>query len=253
MPAAASGRWWPFLLLGLALLGLGLSFWRPVPAGVWHDDGVYMIIGQALARGDGLRYEGVPGDLPAVKFPPGYSGLLGLLWATLGSVGPVTLAAELLNLLLLATAGALLAWALHEGAGLRRREAVPLGLLAFASADVWRTALVPLSEPLFLALASAALAVWPRASRRGEVRRAVLLAVTLVALVLTRTAGVAVVAGFAVALAARRGIASATAATAPALAALAAWGAWASARAPAIPEGLRDVLGPYGGWLAAQV
>ncbi len=253
MAEGASRRWWPFLALALGLVGVGLSFWRPVPAGVWHDDGVYMVIGEALSQGSGLRYGGVPGDLPAVKFPPLYPGLLGLLWAALGSVGAVTLAAELLNLLLLAAAGGLLAWALHAGGGLRRREALAVGALAFISADVWRTALVPLSEPLFLALTSAALALWPRASRRGDARWASLLAALLVAVVLTRTAGVAVGAGFAVALAARRSVRAAAAVTAPALLAMAAWGAWASSREAAIPEGLRDVLGPYGGWLANQL
>ena len=39
----------------------------------------------------------------------------------------------------------------------------------------------------------------------------------------------------------------------PALVAMGVWGAWASARAEAIPEGLSDVLGPYGGWLAGQL
>lgn len=251
--AASSRRWRPFLALALGLVGVGLSFWRPVPAGVWHDDGVYMVIGEALSQGDGLRYGGVPGDLPAVKFPPLYPGFLGLLWVALGSVGAVTLAAELLNLLFLAAAGGLLAWALHAGGGLRRRDALAVGALAFLSADVWRTALVPLSEPLFLALTSAALALWPRASRHGEVRSASLLAVVLVATVLTRMAGVAVVAGFAVALTARRTVRAAAAVTAAPLLAMAVWGTWASSKAEAIPEGLRDVLGPYGGWLARQL
>ena len=30
---------WPWILLGLALFGVGVASWRPVPAGVWHDDG----------------------------------------------------------------------------------------------------------------------------------------------------------------------------------------------------------------------
>ncbi|HKJ02068.1 MAG TPA: hypothetical protein VJ997_06420, partial [Longimicrobiales bacterium] len=78
-------RSWPFLLLALGLLGVGLSFWRPIPVGVWHDDGVYMLIGQSLGQGEGLRYTGVPGNPPAVKFPPLYPGLLGILWTLLGS------------------------------------------------------------------------------------------------------------------------------------------------------------------------
>jgi hypothetical protein len=246
-------RSWPFLALALGLLGVGLSFWRPVPAGVWHDDGVYMVVGQALSQGDGLRYAGVPGEVPAVKFPPLYSALLAVLWAVLGSVGPVTLAAELLNLVLVAAAGGVTAWALHEGAGLRRREAIGLAAVAFVSADVWRPALIPLSEPLFLLLASAAFMVWSRASRPGDSKGASLLAALLAAAVLTRTAGLAVVAGFGVALLVRRGPRAAAAVVAPPLLAAFAWGAWASSRAEAIPEGLRDVLGPYGGWLAGQI
>ncbi|MDP2958460.1 MAG: hypothetical protein Q8N53_18680 [Longimicrobiales bacterium] len=252
-PGGHLGRTWPFLALFLGLLGVGLSFWRPIPAGVWHDDGVYMIIGKALSEGQGLRYDGVPGNLPAVKFPPLYSGLLAVLWATLGSVGAVTLAAEVLNLLLVAAAGGLLAWALHEGAGLSRRDAVAFAGLAFVSSDVWRTALVPLSEPLFLALAAGAFAAWPGASRRGDVRGASVLAALLAAAVLTRSAGLALIAGFALALALRRGLLAAAATVAPALLAALGWGVWASSRADQIPEGLRDVLGPYGGWLAGQV
>lgn len=244
--------YWPFVLLGLGLLGLGLSFWRPIPGGVWHDDGVYLIIGESVANGGGLHYSGVPGNPPAVKFPPGYPMLLAGLWALFGNVGPVTLVAELLNLGLLAGAGMLLAWGLHAGAGLRRRDAVLLAGLAFISADVWRPALVPLSESFFIALSMGSLALWGRASEEGDRRWAAGLALVLVALVLTRSAGLAVVAGFAVALVARRGWATAVAVTAAPVGAALGWATWAAANAAAVPEGLRDVLGPYGTWLSAQ-
>lgn len=244
---------WPFLLLALGLLGVGLSFWRPIPVGVWHDDGVYMLIGQSLGQGEGLRYMGVPGSPPAVKFPPLYPGLLGILWFLLGSVGPVTLAAELLNLVLVATAGGLLAWSLHEGGGFRRRDAAALVGLAFVSADVWRPALIPLSEALFMALAAGAMAAWPKAAGQGDRRGALTLAAMLALAVLTRSAGLALVAGFGLALLLRRGLGPALAVCAPALAAAAGWGAWSSAHAQEIPVGMRDVLGPYGAWLAGQL
>jgi len=244
---------WPFLLLGLALLVVGLTFWRPVPAGVWHDDGVYMLVGEALAHGEGLRYVGVPGTPPAVKFPPGYPTVLAVLWWLFASVGPVTLAAGLLNLVFVAAAGALFGWALHEAARLDRATAVGASLLAFASADVWRYALVPLSEPMFMLLAAAALAAWTTARRPGDRRGAVLLAGLLVAAVLTRSAGVALVAGFAVALFLRRGLVTALLVSVPGLAAACGWGTWAAARAAEVPEGMRDVLGPYGGWLSGQL
>ena len=251
-PPIRLGDRWPFLLLSLALLALGLSFWRPVPAGVWHDDGVYLIIGKALAEGGGLRYAGVPGDVPAVKFPPLYPSLLAGFWLVFGAVRPVMLAAVFLNLALLAAAGTLLAIAVHRSLGVSRRTSVLLGGLALVSADVWRLALVPLSEPLFIALMAGALASWTAASRPDRRHGAVMLAVTLSLAVLTRSAGLALVVGFALALALARGARSAAVVVAAPLFLTLAWGGWASAQARQIPEALRDVLGPYGGWLAAQ-
>jgi hypothetical protein len=244
---------WPFVLLGLGLLGVGLTFWRPIPAGVWHDDGVYVLIGKALAAGEGLTYAGVPGSPPAVKFPPGYPMVLAALWALFGSIGPVTLAAEVLNLMLLSTAGALLALALHKGAGLGRGVAVAASGLAFASADVWRPALVPLSEPMFIALVAAAMAMWPGARRPHDKRSLAWLTVFLVAAVLTRSAGIAVVAGFAVSMALARGVRAASVLSLPPVMTMMGWSVFAAGRASRIPEGLDDVLGPYGGWLADQV
>ncbi|HSG07601.1 MAG TPA: hypothetical protein VLA36_04575 [Longimicrobiales bacterium] len=249
----APSRPWPFLVLALGLLGVGISFWRPIPAGVWHDDGVYMLIGESLAQGEGLRYLGVPANPPAVKFPPLYPAVLGILWMMLGSVGPVTLVAVWLNLVLMATAGGLLGWVLHEGAGIRKGPAVAIAALAFVSADLWRPALVPLSEALFIALSAGAMAAWPAASRVGDRRGAVTLSVLLALAVLTRSAGLALVVGFGTALLLRRSGRAALSVCAPALAAAASWAAWASAHADEIPPGMRDVLGPYGAWLAGQV
>lgn len=244
---------WPYLVLGLLLLVLGLAFWRAVPAGVWHDDGVYVLTGRALAHGHGLRYEGIPGNPPAVKFPPGYPAFLAGLWLLLGSLGPVTLAAELANLVLVAAAGALTAWALHRHAGFTLPVALATAALGFASTDVWRPALVPLSEPLFMFFAAAALAAWGFAARPGDRRGTLALALLLVAAILTRSAALALVLGCGVALARSRGFRAALAATGPALVAAVAWGAFAASRVHEIPEGARDVLGPYGSWLQAQV
>jgi hypothetical protein len=235
------------------LLTVGVSFWRPVPAGVWHDDGVYLVIGKSLSEGSGLQYAGVPGAVPAVKFPPAYPATLAVLWRVFGSLRGVTLAAVGLNLLLLAASGALVALALHRSGVLTRWESVAIGGLAFLSADVWRPALVPLSESLFIALLAGALAAWGWASREGDRRGSTILALVLVAAVLTRSAAVAVVVGFAVSLIRTRGIRVASMVTGPAVLAAVAWSTWASSRARLIPEGLRDVLGPYGGWFVRQL
>ncbi len=246
------GRAWPYLLLAAALLAVGLSGWQPIPAGVWNDDGVYMLISKAIASGRGLRYAGVPGAPPAVKFPPLYPGLLSGLWLLLGSIGPVTFAAELLNLALLAGAGAVFSWALAHAGVFRRGTAVAVGALAFVSADLWHVALIPLSEALFVFLCACALAAWSHAQAEDRPRAWMPLALVLVVLVLTRSAGAAVVAGFAIALLRRRRLRTAVLVSAPAVLAMLAWGIWSTYETRFIPATLRDLLGPYGAWLARQ-
>ena len=244
---------WRFLLLGVVLLALGLASWRPVPAGVWNDDGVYVLVGKALAQGDGLSYAGVPGSVPAVKFPPIYPLVLAALWSVLSDIGPVTLSAVFLNLLLLAGAGTLLAFALQRSQALDNKAAIAVAGVAFMAADVWRLGLVPLSESLFIALMAAALACWADASRASDRFGAALLSVILTVALLTRSAGVALVLGFAISLVLSRGVRAAAAIVGPPVAVGFGWNAWASARSATIPEGMRDILGPYGGWLTEQL
>ena len=251
-PSGAPAPIWPYALLALTLLGVAVAAWRPTPAGVWHDDGVYMMIGKSLSQGDGLRYSGVVDAPPAAKFPPLYPAFLAVLWALTGGIGAVTFLAEILNLGMMAASGALLAWALHVHGKVEQRAAIAAGLLAFVSADVLRIALIPLSEPLFIVILMACLAAWGPATRR-DLPRAGALAGLLVLLVLSRTAGAAVVVAFAIALLLRVGVRRALMTIAPSVVVMAAWGAWASRQAREIPDGLSDILGPYMGWLLGQM
>lgn len=242
---------WPFLLLGLLLFAVGVAAWRPIPAGVWHDDGVYMLVGKALSEGLGLVYAGVVGTPPAPKFPPLYPLMLGGLWSLTDSIGAVTMAATFLNLAFLAGAGALFALALSRSTGLGVRGACAVAALAYASSDVLRPALIPLSESLFLLLTAGSLACWSRV-KRGDARVAGLVAILLMAAVATRTAGLALVLAFALALAMRRRVGTAALVSAPALSFTAGWSVWSGRAAEAIPPGARDLLGPYGGWIVEQ-
>jgi hypothetical protein len=79
-----------------------------------------------------------------------------------------------------------------------------------------------------------------------------LLAALLVAAVATRSAGLALVVAFGVALGLRSGLRAAVAIVLPAVSAAGAWALWSGARSAEIPEGTRDLLGPYGSWLADQ-
>lgn len=242
---------WPFVLLGLLLFAVGVAAWRPIPVGVWHDDGVYMLVAKALAEGRGLVYAGVVGTPPAVKFPPLYPMVLAGLWSLFGSIGVVTMAATFLNLAFLAAAGALFGLALARSTPLGLRGGVAVAALAFASSDVLRPALIPLSESLFLLLTAGALACWPRVEE-GDRRGIALTAALLLGGVATRTAGLALVVAYGLALALRRRFGAAAAVTAPALAFVLGWGWWSGRAAQAIHEGARDLLGPYGGWIVQQ-
>lgn len=239
-------------MLGLALFAVAIAAWRPVPAGVWHDDGVYMLVAKALAEGRGLVYAGVVDNPPAAKFPPLYPTLLAALWWLFGSIGPVSLAAAFLNLGFLAVAGALFAKALANGTDLGLRPSLAVAALAFASSDVLRPSLIPLSESLFLALLAAALALWPRIRDEAADRHLALCAAILLGLVATRTAGLAMVVAYMAALVVRRRFSAAAAVGGPALVFAAGWSWWTGRVSATIPEGARDLLGPYGGWIVEQ-
>lgn len=289
---------WPYLLLGVAILGICVAAWRPVPAGVWHDDGVYMLVGKALAGGHGFTYDGVAGSPPAAKFPPGYPVFLSVLWKLLGDIGLVTFAATILNLVFLAAAGGLFARALHEGAGLPLWPAVIAAAIGFSATDLIRTALVPLSEPAFLLLWSASLLAWTRLGVAPAGAAAVMVeaeaeaaataadpevqppseaalddpwgapprtataivALLLVAAVMTRSVGVVLV--IAIALSSlttgssyptRARFAWTAVLTGPAFLASFLWGRWSSGATESIQMQARDLLGSYGGWLSDQV
>ena len=243
-----------FLLLAVGALGVGLAVWRPLPPGVWHDDGVYLLLGRALAAGEGLRYVGVPGDLAAPKFPPVYPAVVALAWRLGGDAGGATAAAVAMNVLFLAAAVGLVgAWA-WRGLGLPLVVALAVAGVAGLSVDLWSPALVPLSEPLYVLVMAGALWAAARAERPGAGRREIVALVALLALLLhVRTAGVAVAGAAVLGLAARRRWRAAVAVGA-ALGALALpWALWSASAAAALPEPLRDILGTYGSWLGGGV
>lgn len=246
---------WAYLGVGAAVFLAGLALWQPFPAGVWHDDGVYMMLGRSLAQGEGLRYLGVSGTPPAPKFPPVYPLTLAGLWSLVSEVGRVVAGARILNFLFLGAASALFVHYLHRRLGNSLSWAVGLTALAWLAGGLWRVALIPLSEPLFVLALVAGLVAAGRMEDEAEVGRHVGLAAFLVAFALAvhvRTAGVALAAAGVLALLFQgRRKAAAGMAGASGLVMLP-WVLWSGRAAGRIPEPLRDVLGPYGGWLLDQ-
>ncbi len=238
----------------MAALGVGLAVWTPLPPGIWDDDGVYLLLGRALARGAGLHYLGVPGAPPAAKFPPLYPALTALAWMVGGDPLGAARVASLLNVAFLAGAAALLAAYARRGLGLPLPLALAAGALSALSVHLWRPALVALSEPLYVLVLVGALWAAARAEEEGASwRESAVLAVLLVVLAYVRTAGVAVVGAAVLGLALRRRWRSAVAVGVSVAVALLPWALWSAAATARLPGPLADMLGPYGAWLRAQV
>ncbi|MBT8395553.1 MAG: hypothetical protein HKO65_04515 [Gemmatimonadetes bacterium] len=245
-------RWAPLgLIAGFLVLGIGV--WEPMPPGIWHDDGVYVLLGKSLAEGEGLRYLGVPGAPLAPKFPPLFPALLAVVWLIFPSFPENVSILGSVNIVLTAIAGGVFFLYLRSVLGLSDRFALFSTGLIWISAHLWRAASVPLSEPLFLLLLL--LALW--AGGRMESRKGsapvlwFLLAGGLA--VYARTLGVGLFAAGVISLFMRWRRRDALLLGLGAVGCLLPWVVWSGWAAASIPEPFRDVLGPYGGWLVAQV
>lgn len=228
--------------------------WTPLPPGLFHDDGVYLLLGRSLAHGDGLRYQGVPGAPGAPKFPPVYPLVSALVWLVAGDPFRAARVLSLLNVVFTALAALAVSVFAERSLRLPRTLALAAAALTALSVDLWRLALVPLSEPLYVLLLLAALWAAARAERAesGGWSGAVLVGVVLL-LVHVRTAGIAVALAAVIGLWWRGHRTRAVGVGAAILAGCLPWVVWSSSASRTIPTPLLDILGPYGPWLADQV
>ncbi len=239
------------LAAGALLSLLALALWEPLPVGIWHDDGVYVLLGRALAHGEGLRLAGVAGAPPSAKFPPLYPLLLAVEWRFGPPFPEVVALFEVTNLLLVAFGGAAFLAFLHRGLGLSPGWAAGVTGVAWLSPALWRLGAIPLSEPLFILLLAVALLAGTRAER-GEGGVGAFLVLALLAWY-TRSAGIALAGAGVLALLLRGRRRAGTLLAAGLLLGTLPWLVW-SARATARIDGpLRDLLGSYGGWILRQV
>lgn len=244
------GLWVPLsVAVGLGLIGF--LVWASVSPGVWHDDGAYLLLGKSLADGEGLRYSQVPGSPPGAKFPPLYPLFLALLWRVAPEgVGQGPLA-SLFNVLFVALSGGLFV-AYLRSLSFSWPSSVATAVLLWLFPDLWRLALVPLSEPLFLVTLVIALWTGSRLEAQPTWRRFVEFSAAFAVAYYTRTMGLAIGLALPLALLARGRMTWALRSAVAAVLIIAPWMFWSSRAAAAIPAPLRDTLGPYAGWLAGQ-
>lgn len=246
---------WPWAPWGMALvfLAVGLSIWEPFPPGIWHDDGVYVLLGRSLAEGDGLRYVGIPGAPLAPKFPPLFPVLLSLIWRLFPSFPENVPLLGGLNIVVTALAGAVFLTYLRKILKLTAPLALSVTALIWISAHLWRVASIPLSEPIFLL--GLLLALWAGGRMESKIGPGPIVLFLLVGgcALYARTLGIGVlVAGVVTLLLKNRNRAALWTALGT-VALLLPWILWSSRAADSIPEPLLDTLGPYGGWLMGQI
>jgi hypothetical protein len=232
-----------------------VAWWASVPyvVGVWHDDGVYALLGRAIASGQGFTYTQLPGAPAATHYPPLYPLLLAGIWRLAPSF-PDNISAFLAANAMLVGIAALGAFHFaRTRLGWRDEAAAAFALCASCVTPVLALSGAVLSEPLFLA------AVWPvlhaadRAADTGDARDELVAGASIGALMLVRTHAVALLVALAVVLLSRRRPRAALRAILAAAVVLLPWQLWTMLATPKVPGPLAGAYGSYLGWFVAGV
>jgi hypothetical protein len=176
------------------------------PVGVWNDDGVYVVLGKAIAAGEGYRSIHLVGAPLQVKYPPGFPLLLAVPWGLGGSLDAVRATVAVLQPLAVGIAAGLVWWL---GRRWLELSPWPLAVCAVASLVLDGTIQlfnIALAEPYLVVGWAGVLALVASEPREGAQRlgRAVALGLVLAATTLFRTVGVALIPAVLVALALHR-------------------------------------------------
>jgi hypothetical protein len=241
------------LMVLVALLSAAVAWWasEPYAVGVFHDDGVYVILGKALATGHGYRYLHLPGAPAATHYPPLYPLLLAGLWRIAPNFPANVSLFLFVNALLLGAATFGVARFAERVVGWPRSASICVALAATLATPLLMLSGLVLSEPLFAA-ALLPLIIAAEGAVRQEQRaaRVVLLGLGLGALALVRTHAVALGGAVIVLLFFRRRWRDTLLCGVGFLAALAPWQVWLSLHSSPMSEVLRGSYGPYGPWMA---
>jgi hypothetical protein len=222
--------------------------------GAYDDDGVYVVLGKAIAQGAGYRSIHLVGAPEQVRFPPGLPLLLAIPWAMGGSLQAVRVAVAIVQPIVIGCAGGLIWWV-----GRRHLNLNPFSLAICAVSPLLLEPAIqlynlPLSEPYFIVGWVGALALTyrlfqsPKTPLEGVVY-GIGIGLLLAATTLIRSAGIALIPSVLVALILHRRGAAAASCAVGTLVPLSAW--WAIHHA-LIAHGsvssLPDDL-PYSKWL----
>jgi hypothetical protein len=240
--------WCAIALAAVACTAVALAI-TPHPAGVFQDDGMYVVLARSLAEGDGYRFTNLPNAPHGTHYPPLYPLWLALLWK-LGPSFPANVQLFKLANALLLGAGAVGAFVLaRRQLGFGPWAAALTGAIGAACAPlVWLSAMV-LSEPAFLAALFPLLLLAERAAARGTWRSAVVAGVAGGALGLLRSLGMFLLPALALVLTLQRRWRAALLVLLSGALVLAPWQLWTMAHGDELPPALIGKYGSYFGWV----
>jgi hypothetical protein len=236
---------------GIVVLAAVVAWWASVPyvVGVWHDDGVYALLGRAIASGHGFHYTQFPGAPAATHYPPIYPLLLAAVWRLAPSFPDNISAFLALNAMLVGVATLGAYRFTRQRLGWRDDAAAAFALAASLTTPVLALSGAVLSESLFLAALWPVLSVAERAAAPGAGRREALIAgAAMGGLMLVRTHAAALVLALAIVLVARRRRRLAMYAVAAAAIVVLPWQLWTMVATPRVPAPLEGAYGSYLGW-----
>ena len=249
-PQAASLTRYASSLCGVIVIAAAILAIGPWPVGVFYDDGIYLILGKALATGEGLRYLNLPGHPAATHYPPGYPALLAVLWKMAPQFPENVIVFKLANAVLLALACAGLTHLAITRMRLAPLVAVSVVLAFGISIPVLSMSGVLFSEPMFLALLAPTLVLSERAvdDENANASHLILAGVLCGLLTLVRTVGIAAVVAALVVLAVRRRKGALMTFAAAAATVFLPWQLWVTAHTSEVPAMLEGSYGSYLGW-----
>lgn len=246
-----NGRLRVWLAAGVGVVVFGVTVWAriAVGAGVYYDDGVYLALARSLSEGTGYLYANLPGAVPGVKYPPAYPASLALAETVLGSYPGNLGALKGLNALFMGIAASLAFLLFARGGSFRLWTTAAVTVFSFISVPTLSFSTALVSEPLFLALAGAALLWVQRVKPEAPAWWLVGLGALTAAAFLTRAIGLSLIVGVAVAVwLARPGIRKAAVFAVAAGLPTLGWLSFAAARADRVPEVARGQYGSYSMW-----
>lgn len=233
------------LAVGVAVSALGVWAQNAALVGVNYDDGIYALLGKALADGEGYLLTFLPMTLPGVKYPPVYPLTLAPFWSIAGSQAEALQAMKFANGLYIGLAAGLFTWLVSSLRLLPVSLAAAGAVLGFAAASMMLVSAGLLSEPLYLALLFAALWMADGIAKNSRSWGFVVVGLLVALTMLTRTVGIAAVAAAIIGLWMRVGRRPALLAAVSAGMLIVPWTVYGIVNAGSVPHALVPRYGSY--------